>query len=147
MKNNLVNDKGMTLAELLVVLAISSFIMIILTSILLTVQNQYTDQSSEAGNLFSMTYASKVITKEVRMAKNIEVSPDHTSFIINDDTAYVFHREDGLLVKNDVSFVSNIRDFYVDVIKDEFENEKFILRINTESGKGVDTEIIVRGSD
>lgn len=139
------NEQGLTLIELLAVLAIGSLIMISLVSVQIFVQKQYDRQSTKINELTDITIAAKAITKEIRSAG--EVKPvDQTNEIIlileNDEISY--RLEDNILKKNDAAYIHKVKQFNLELNQEE---SKVILKIAGESGQFLETEIVLREGD
>lgn len=64
------NKKGLTLIEVLAATAIISFIAILIFSIIQSSIDQRIKQTKEKQDLFDITYALKVVTKDIRRAVN-----------------------------------------------------------------------------
>ncbi len=63
----------MTLVEVLAALVITSIIAIFIFSIINSSANQNKQQTEETGDLFNISYALKVITKDIRRSKDVEI--------------------------------------------------------------------------
>lgn len=147
MKRLLANERGLTLVEVLAGLVIAAILMIMITNIILLVQNQYKVQSADASGLFDITIAVKEITKEIRQnPSNIHI-PDENTILFNEseENQVKYQFVDEALKKNERNFVIDIRDFYVEKVSAS-NSEKVILRIESsvDSNKNIDTEIIIR---
>lgn len=64
------NKKGLTLIEVLATTAIISFIAILIFSIIQSSIDQRVKQTKETRDLFDISYALKVVTKDIRRAVN-----------------------------------------------------------------------------
>ena len=74
MKKWMLNDRGISLVELLAVLAIGSIILSLIIGIIVNGQKTYSQQTHSAEQLTELRYAIKVITKEVRSAEKMTIS-------------------------------------------------------------------------
>jgi prepilin-type N-terminal cleavage/methylation domain-containing protein len=138
MKKYLNNERGLTLIELLAVLIIGAIIFLLISNIHIFSQKQYKEQTIKAEHLFDVTYAAKVITKEIRKSKNpvlISANEIHLDGII-----YKFEIGSNSINKNGVSIASNIKDFHVEKITDL----KWSIKIVNLSNKKIETELTFR---
>lgn len=152
MKNYLYNEKGITLVEVLAVLVIGTIILLLISNIHLFSQKQYKSQSEKTRHLYDVTYAVKVITKEIRKANasTIEISDDGHSIKLNAQTEYKFNGDDKSIVIKSVNptteilFVAGIKNFEI-----RKERSKLIIEIESMSDEKnktekIKTEIILR---
>ena len=94
MKKYIKNEKGLTLVEILAVIIIGSIIMLLISNVHLFGQKQYKSQSEKSRHLYDVTYAAKVITKEIRKADekgivNIGSKSDHIK--LNNEIEYKYN--------------------------------------------------------
>ncbi|GAA0498321.1 hypothetical protein GCM10008986_26760 [Salinibacillus aidingensis] len=105
------NEQGMTLVELLAVLAIISIILLLIGAVHLFGVNQYQTQSEEVRTQSDIRYAAKDITKEIRSTNPDQVVIANNQIHIGHETTY---RLDGqILKKNNRKLATNIREFTV----------------------------------
>lgn len=139
------NEKGITLVELLVVLAIGGIIMALVMGILGNGQNQHRSQTAKADQLNDVRYAAKVITKEIRKADKVVVvnssslnlgNASHVSLTLNNNR----------ILQNDATLVSGIEEFTISW--DEEEERLLKIKIVSSNQKGqnqkIETEIFIR---
>src|SRR5690625_3509125 len=142
MKKQILNEKGLTLAELLAALVIGSIIFLLIMSVLLSIQKQYNSQSDKINNLTDITLAAKAITKDLRSAQSVDIiSESHmeiSTFIGNIRYEFV----DDVLKKNDEDYIFEIREFIV-----AKSGSKISLTIVSENKKRIETEIMIREVD
>src|SRR5690625_7954766 len=77
------NEDGLSLVELLAVLAIGSMILLFISTIHIFIQNQYNTQSADVRGLTDITVAMRAITKDIRSADMVETYEDFKQLIIS----------------------------------------------------------------
>ena len=146
MKKYFNNEKGLTLVEILAVIIIGSLIMLLISNVHLFGQKQYKSQSEKSRHLYDVTYAAKVITKEIRKADekgiaNVGLKRDHiklTSVIeykYNSANKSIENKDGTILVKDIKEFVISRSGSQVD------------LEIISVTGEKVKTKIVLRKGD
>lgn len=141
MKKFVKGEKGLSLVELLAVLAIGSILILLISTIHIFVQNQYNNQSAGVKQLTDITIAVKAITKDIRSADQIEISEDFseiTLIIDGDPTSYLFEKD--TLKKDGHPYIYELEKFEV-----QQEDSKISLTLENQSGKEIKTEIVMRG--
>lgn len=142
MKKYLKNEKGLTLVEVLAVIIIGSIIMLLIFNVHLFSQKQYKSQSEKSRHLYDVTYAAKVITKEIRKAEKVTVKDNMLTLTLNLNEA-VFELKSNSIVKDGNPFILEISKFEVDS-----DGQKITLAIESivKNGKNesVKTEIYTR---
>lgn len=135
------NEQGLSLAELLATLAIGSLFIILIMSIHILIQKQYNSQSEDIKRLTDVTIAVTSITKDIRAFDVTEVSGDTITFESGDGelVTYVFNKDNKVLQKNDTNYIYGIKNFNVTQ-----EDQRIILEIVSESGKEINTTIMLR---
>lgn len=135
------NEQGLSLAELLATLAIGSLFIILIMSIHILIQKQYNSQSEDIKRLTDVTIAVTSITKDIRAFDVTEVSGDTITFESGDGelVTYVFNKDNKVLQKNDTNYIYEIKNFNVTQ-----EDQRIILEIVSESGKEINTTIMLR---
>ena len=131
------NGKGLTLVEVLATLVVASLVMILIVNIHLLIQNQYTIQSKKSQELVNVAIAMKDITREIRSAARVDVV-DNT-VVLNDGAIIYELNENNVLMKNDIHLIYHVKRF--DTSMDE---NKITIEIESESGRTLDTEIVIR---
>jgi len=103
------NEKGVTLIELLAVLALLSVILLLVNSVHLFGQKQMNLQTKEVQNQSDVRLAINLITKEIRKANLVEVPTTNDQLTINGKDVYKL--EGTTLKKNSEDIASNINKF------------------------------------
>jgi len=144
MNKQYLNEDGLTLVELLAGLAIGSFIMILIMSMLLSVQKQYSSQSNKINHLTDITLATKTITKDLRSAQSVEIINNSKMiiFMADDEEDITYELVDDVLKKKGKNYVYEISEFIVSK-----DRSKITLLIESNSKKRVETEIVMREVD
>lgn len=146
MKKYLNNEKGLTLVEILAVIIIGSIILLLISNVHLFGQKQYKSQSEKTMHLYDVSYAAKVITKEIRKADekgiaNVGSKSDYiklTSVIeykYNSANKSIENKDGTILVKDIKEFVISRSGSQVD------------LEIISVTGEKVKTKIVLRKGD
>src|SRR5690625_4315339 len=86
MNKHLSNERGLSLVELLATLAIGSLIVIFIMSVHILIQKQYSIQSKDIQHLTDITIAAKAITKDLRVATQVEVNEDKDLITITEES-------------------------------------------------------------
>lgn len=135
------NEKGITLIELLAVLAIGSVILSLIIGVTVNGQKTYSQQANSADQLTEIRYAVKVITKEVRKAERLKVERDRLT--IFHDTPVVFHLQDGRVWQNSLVLAERIG-----TLRFELDGRTISIVIETEQaiarGQEAKVEIYLR---
>lgn len=142
MENYTNNERGLTLLELLAVMAISSVIILLILNVHVFGQKQYKEQSTKVEQLYDVTYVAKVITKEIR--KSVSAETDGSKILIlNKNLAdeIIFKEEENQILMNnkqlaqgEVSFTKTGSKIII-IIKSKDRDGKT---------KGIETEIYTR---
>ena len=139
-------EKGLTLVEVLAVIIIGSIIMLLILNVHLFSQKQYKSQSEKSRHLYDVTYAAKVITKEIRKADergiaNVDSKRDHIK--LTDSIEYKYNAVNKTIENKDGTvFVKDIQLFIVNRSDDRVE-----LKIISKTGEKVETRIVLRKGD
>src|SRR5690625_2182136 len=105
-------EDGLSLVELLAVLAISSIIILFISTVHIFIQNQYNSQSTEVKELTDITIAMRAITKDIRSANKIEKSenPKEITIVLDEGPiSYIFENE--TLKRNGAPYIYELEDF------------------------------------
>lgn len=130
-------NHGVSLVEVLAVIIILSIVGVLLFSIISSGQKQYSNQSTINQELTGISYALKVITKEIRQNPGkIGIDSTLNELKINDVT---YQLEGTSLMRDRVIFVSNIEEFIVNKTTDTVK-----IKIKGLSGQEVSTQITER---
>src|SRR5690625_718474 len=100
MNKQYLNEDGLTLVELLAALTIGSFIIILIMSMLLSVQKQYSGQSNKINHLTDITLATKSITKDLRSAQSVDIINESSMIIFTFDREVSYELVDHVLMKD-----------------------------------------------
>lgn len=136
MKQRMRNEKGITLIELLAVLAISSVILSLIIGVTVNGQKTYSQQANSAEQLAEIRYAVKVITKEVRKAERLKVETNQLT--IFHETPLVFRLEDGQVLQNGSLLASGIDELIFAV-----DGSTLSISIATEETRGKQQDTLV----
>ncbi|HJF32401.1 MAG TPA: prepilin-type N-terminal cleavage/methylation domain-containing protein [Sporosarcina psychrophila] len=146
MKKYLRSEKGLSLVEVLAVIIIGSLIMLLISNIHLFGQKQYKSQSEKSRHLYDVTYAAKVITKEIRKADekgiaNVGSKSDHIK--LTDSIEYKYNSADKTIENKDRTIlVKDIEKFVV-----SRSDSQIKLEIISKTGEKVKTNIVLRKGD
>lgn len=136
MKNAL-NQKGLTLVELMAVIVIMSIIFILISRIQLTSSEQYTLQTEKNNQLTDLSYTLKVITKDLRKSGKAPEINGNTYTIGSE--IYVFDAATNSLSRNETILAHPITAFTIKSIT----SQKYKIIISTPTDR-IDTEIVIR---
>ncbi|MFP3324077.1 prepilin-type N-terminal cleavage/methylation domain-containing protein [Planococcus sp. SIMBA_160] len=124
MKKWIFNDRGITLVELLAVLAVGSIILSLVIGIMVNGQRTYSQQTHSADQLTELRYAIKVITKEVRSAEKMTIVEDR--LVVQSSGRIVFELRNDQLWQDGSVLAERISEL-------KFEVEDRILAISMET--------------
>ncbi|WP_026475849.1 PilW family protein [Alkaliphilus transvaalensis] len=102
------NNKGITLVELIVALAISSIIIGLIFSTLVFGSRSFNVQADQIDNLSSVRNAMDLITREIRKAESVDIN---NNVLTLDE--YVYKLENNSITKNGQVIISNIEKFEI----------------------------------
>ncbi|MGJ7920538.1 prepilin-type N-terminal cleavage/methylation domain-containing protein [Neobacillus sp. LXY-4] len=103
------NEKGLTLLELLITLALVSMVLLMATSVHLFGQKQMNSQSNEVQNQSNVRLALNIVTKEIRKASSVSVANN----VLTINGTDVYKLENNILKKNNQTLISNIQQFTI----------------------------------
>lgn len=129
MKQMMKNEKGITLIELLAVLAIGSVILSLIIGVTVNGQKTYSQQANSAEQLTEVRYVVKVITKELRKAERLKVEEDQLT--IFHDTPLVFRLQDGRVWQN-----GSVLAEHIGALRFELDGRTISIVIETEQARG-----------
>ncbi|MGE7092975.1 PilW family protein [Lysinibacillus sp. NPDC048646] len=135
--SKLPDQRGLTLMEVLAAVTITSIISVLIYGILFNSKEQYNTQTEKNEQLSDMSYALKVITKDLR--KSGTAPEINLNTIKIGEEEYVFNTSLNSISRNGVELIQHIIDFKIEPIT---ENKYKILIKNTR--ENVDTEIVIR---
>lgn len=124
MKKWMLNDRGISLVELLAVLAIGSIILSLVIGIMVNAQKTYSQQTHSAEQLTELRYAIKVITKEVRSAEKMTIAENR--LVVQSGGRIVFKLRNGQLWQDGSVLAERISGL-------NFEMEDRVLAISMET--------------
>jgi Tfp pilus assembly protein PilW len=104
------NNKGLSLVEVLGVLALLSMILLLAISVHLFGQKQLKSQIADIENHVNVRLAINMITKEIRSAENVSVNNN----ILTINNADVYMLDGTTLKKNNAPFITNIKKFAIE---------------------------------
>src|SRR5690625_69530 len=135
------DERGITLVELLATIVIVSLVVSLIMGIQITVQKQFQTQTKKAEQLIDLTIAMKSITKDLRAAREIEV-PSENHLRIKDMAGQIveYTLENEVLQRNHSHYIYKVNRFFVE----ERENDKILIFVESETGKKLETEIMLR---
>lgn len=135
-------EKGLTLVELLAVIVIASIVMMLVYSVLLTSTKQYNNQFEKNKQLTDISYAFKMITKDIRKTEK----PQIVSNSEIDLNGINYSKSGNTITRNGVLIARSIERFYV-----VEEDGKWIIEIKSSDRQGIEktekTEIYLRKGD
>lgn len=134
-------EKGITLIELLAVIAIGGILIVLVISIFNNGQNQYSTQTTKVEQLTDIRYAAKVITKEIRKAEKVKVNK--TGLELGTSPSIVFSFSSNEILQNGSTLVSGIEGFSV-VKEDRTLQIKIVSSKQKGNNKSIETEIFIR---
>lgn len=134
------NSKGLTLIELIIVIAIASVVVMIGFSIFSFGLRSFNTQTATVNNQSNIRQAIRVISQEIRKSNAQDITTSPSKININ---GVVYRLQDSTLLKNDLEFIYGIESF--NPIKD---GNRITVEIVSQSKKGkkirVISEIYVR---
>lgn len=142
MRKHLNNGKGITLVELLAAIVLASIVMLIVYSVLMSGTKQYKSQLEKNNQLTDISYALKMITKDIRKTEDPQII-NNSKIELN---GINYSLDGNTINRNGVVIASSIKRFHV-----TSENNKWIIEIESSNGAGVEktekTEVYLRKGD
>ncbi|MFC4386281.1 PilW family protein [Gracilibacillus marinus] len=137
------NEKGITLVELLAVLAIMSVVIALISSVHLFGQRQYIDQSETIEHQSEVRVAVSQITKDIRKVNSDAVNIGTNQFVIGDN-AYTL--EATKIKRNDTIISEEISDFSMSFDEDKGRIDLTITSLADNKGNqhSISTSIYLR---
>lgn len=141
-------EKGITLVELLAAVVLASIVMLLVFSVLMSGTKQYKNQLEKNNQLTDISYALKMITKDIRKTENpqiisnseIELNGINYSKVGNTIT------RNGDVIAHDIELF-NVKDNYGTEHYDENNIKWFIEIKSLDQKKTKKTEIYLRKGD
>lgn len=141
MKKLLKNERGVTLAEVLAVFVIGAILVVILSSIITIMNKQQNVQTTESKGIFDLTYALKVITKDIRQEGSF--SEESGAYTIG---RHVYKRNaDNGNFERDGQTIA--KDIVMEQVLDQSGNAQVEIKVISPSGKTAETTITLREED
>lgn len=110
MKILIKNMRGMTLVEILAVTVITSIIAILVFSLIQSSIKQQIQQTKETGDLNDITYALKVVTKDIRRSTSARVDEGNLVLIFPNTSKSSYSADNGKLNKTTGDKIEIITD-------------------------------------
>lgn len=120
------NEKGITLVELLAVLAIMSVVIALISSVHLFGQRQYRDQSETIEHQTEVRIVIAQLTRDIRNA-TIDTTTINENNLLFDTNNYTFNAPN--LYRNGVLLSSKLNEFIVEV--DQSETSKLNIHVSS----------------
>jgi len=137
----LTNQKGLTLLEVLAAVTIISIIIVLLYGILFNSKEQYNSQTEKNEQLSDISYALKVITKDIRKSgtlPEIKQNDEKKIYKIGDEE-YIYDNSVKKVTRNGVIFIQQIINFDITPIT----KDKYKIQIEN-TRENLNTEIVIR---
>ncbi|MBS4204523.1 prepilin-type N-terminal cleavage/methylation domain-containing protein [Lederbergia citrea] len=104
------NNRGVTLLEVLLVLAILSMVLVLISNVQILGQKQFVSQSQKIDHQANVRLAAKMITKEIRKAEAKNVTVKDNVLTIGPDN----YKHSGTAIeKNGIPVIDHISEFKV----------------------------------
>lgn len=142
------NEKGITLVELLAAVVLASIVMLLVFSVLMSGTKQYKGQLEKNNQLTDISYALKMITKDIRKTKEpqiISVSEIELNGINYSKVGNTITRNGDVIARNIELF--KVKDNYGTEHYDENNIKWFIEIKSLDQKKTKKTEIYLRKGD
>lgn len=134
------NQRGLTLVEILAAIVIASIIAFIIFGIQSNSKEQYNIQAEKNAQLTDISYALKIITKDIRKSGTAPIITETTMLsVIIGSEEYVFDPSSKTITRNGGLLVQRIIDFKIYPIK----TNTYLIQIENEHER-VKTEITIR---
>ena len=131
------NQKGLTLVELLAVLVIISLFLLMIGGIHLNSKEQHTIQTEKNNQLNDISYVLKVITRDMRKSTITPEINGNTIKIGSEE--YVFDAASKSITRNSTVIAHHITGFKIEKIT----KKKYSITINS-TNESINTEIVLR---
>ena len=150
MKKQWNTEKGITLVELLASIVLAGIVMVLIYSVLMTGTKQFKDQLEKNNQLTDVSYALKIITKDIRKTEN----PRLISNSEIDLNGIIYLKNGNTITRNGVIIARSIEKFNVDDgsddedVKQDENNVKWSIEIKSINQQEIKkTEIYLRKGD
>lgn len=108
MKFRIKREHGMTLVEVLAALVITSVVAIFIFSIIQSSVEQNVKQKTEADILFDITYALKIVTKDIRRSIDAIATTSELNLKLPDASEVIYYLEEGYLKRKPKGKVAEV---------------------------------------
>ena len=105
------SEKGITLVELLVALALLSVILLLASTIHLFAQKQMNNQAAAFQSESNVSLAINIITKEIRSATSVSAANNVLTIITTNNTTNVYQLNGSTLTKNNQPIITDLKQF------------------------------------
>lgn len=112
-RNIIRKQNGITLIEVLAAFVLISILTIILINVQIGSQKQYNQQFETNSEINEVSYALKVITKEIRMTSNPSYIIEKANGVQINSDLYEFDKQKNQINKNSEPFIENVKNFKV----------------------------------
>ncbi|MFY3792772.1 PilW family protein [Ureibacillus sp. MALMAid1270] len=140
--NKTLNQRGLTLMEVLAVIIITVIVGSILFNIIIQGNEQYSNQSQANREISDISYGLKVFTKDIRMATKVEFVNSNSIKSTNPAGSidhYVY--SNNTLYKNSSVYLENVAKFQISI-----EDTTIVVDIKLKTTHDeVSTQLVVRG--
>lgn len=142
------NEKGITLVELLAAVVLASIVMLLVFSVLMSGTKQYKNQLEKNNQLTDISYALKMITKDIRKTENPRII-SKSEIELN---GINYSKVGNTIIRNGDVIARDIEMFFVDdgyeTGKYDEKNIKWFIEIKSLDQKETKkTEIYIRKGD
>ncbi|WP_427137106.1 PilW family protein [Psychrobacillus psychrodurans] len=142
------NEKGITLVELLAAVVLASIVMLLVISVLMSGTKQYKNQLEKNNQLTDISYALKMITKDIRKTENPRII-SKSEIELN---GINYSKVGNTITRNGDVIARDIEIFFVDdgyeTGKYDEKNIKWFIEIKSLDQKETKkTEIYIRKGD
>lgn len=131
------NQKGLTLVEVLAVLAIMSVILMMIFGVQFNSKEQYTSQTEKNRELTDISYVLKVITRDIRKSGRAPEINGNTVKIGSEE--YVFDASTKSITRNSTVIAQHITSFTIEPVT----SRKYKISIKS-TKESINTEIVIR---
>jgi len=126
------DSKGLTLIELLAVLALSGLVMLLIVSFFLFGSRNFSHQNDQTAVVSNARYSMDYLTRQIRKATELEVNEDGDILVIDSSEIKL---EDHSLYHDNYEIASGIDNFMVSKNGNEVQIEIMIIDSNAQEYK------------
>lgn len=106
------SNRGFTLVEVLAVIVIGAIITVAISSILINATTQHTNQQADTRQLQDISYALKVVTKDIRKSKDIDASGALIRVKDDMEIRYQFDKNTNSILRDGEILATGVEDFH-----------------------------------